>query len=350
MTVSQILLALAAIALNALGARATPATTSECYSNTQLAGVQALETVAVDSTGFDSCTLGWSGSLSCGGGNAGTRPKDQRVLAMPEFDTSDCLNKYRWADKNAGNMALASEVYDTVKAFIQSCAMYEWSWSAFGWSNTAVDGLSQNSAYLVYRDWLKSVMFLNPADRYFCNDLGSIYFTFVRYIEPYKGHDYNGAIAVLDYIAHCGRCDSASYWDSRQSLRSQQWSSYRDTVRDSVTYPLDTTLPSLKDLGLDMLKVQQGQLTGRHDIMSFGITPNPVEATGAVEFQLSDIDVAELEVYDLLGTKVYSAPRSVYQTELQRISINVRSWVAGTYYVRLTTAHGDVRTLKLVKQ
>jgi hypothetical protein len=291
-----------------------------------------------------------TGTLSCGAGSAGTSKRHAPIISALDYDTSTCNRQYIWADRNHGNAALAQQEYDTARAFIESCAQFEWSWRAFGWASGAVDYLKPyNSIYLQYRDWLKSVVFLSPSDRYYCADLGAIYYTFARYIGP-NGHDYNAAIAILDYIVRCGRCDSAGDWATRQSLRDEQWLHYRDTVRDSIANPLDTTLPSLDALGLGLLTVKEHGYAARPDILHLSASQNPFDRVTELTFELSEIDVASIEVFDVLGNRVFNSERRVYEPGTQDITIDLSGSGSGTYYARLTTAHGDTRTVKLVKK
>src|SRR5581483_1862201 len=119
---------------------------------------------------------------------------------------------------------------------------------------TAVQHLrySDTSIYFEYRKWLESVLHLNTWDPgYFCTAVAQLAGTFQSVSDTneslyWKYLDRN--LAITQWLwENDGQCDTdglkAGYNQTRAVMR-EQWS-------NDTTVPMDTTLPSMHDLGLD---------------------------------------------------------------------------------------------------
>ncbi len=85
-------------------------------------------------------------------------------------------------------------------------------------------------------------------------------------------------------------------------------------------------------------------------IVSSKITVNPFSKSTGVEFDLSQMAYVRVEVYDELGRMVQGDGNGhVYDQGLHIFSIDAQRWLPGTFYVRLSTGNGEVRSLKIVK-
>lgn len=244
------------------------------------------------------------------------------------------------------------KAYDTLRLYIETCAALPLSGMAFGDLGTAVDIMSSSySRFLTYRDWLKSVLYLNKTTDYYCSDLDEIEHTF----EKYWPYDYNAGVAFIDFIISTGRCGAtfADLGATRAKLRRFQIMFYQDSVHDSLATPIDTTLPSLQSIGLGVLLSGVPEAYTPHlgqEIISFAATENPFRRENEISFELGEIDAAQIEIFDLLGSKVFSSERKVFVGGVHSIPVDISSAPSGTYYARLTTGHGDTQTLKLVKK
>ena len=83
-------------------------------------------------------------------------------------------------------------------------------------------------------------------------------------------------------------------------------------------------------------------LNEREDKISFGIFPNPGKDVMNVSFD-SNVSEAKLEVYDILGKRIYA--NSLNQLNNQ---INITSWNSGVYLVKITSENVS-QTKRFVK-
>ena len=199
----------------------------------------------------------------------------------------------------------------------------------------------------------ESVLYLNTLDsNWYCADADAISNTF-----KYQAHivyDWNGELAVLKYLMESGKCpDWVNQWKAAyESGRHGQHQIWRDTVTvDTTLYPLDTTLPSLKSLGLEILLGPQ-ETAKRADagftIRGLHTTQNPFSHQTEIAFELGDRELMQLKVYDVLGRVVYdNGIGTVFEPGERSFVLNGSTWPAGTYYARLSSRHGILQTVKL---
>lgn len=78
----------------------------------------------------------------------------------------------------------------------------------------------------------------------------------------------------------------------------------------------------------------------------FSLFPNPANQTVEV---MSDFKINTIEIYNLLGEKIYSLPIIKDQNSFRRNRIDVSSWPSSIYYFRVETQNG-IAVEKLIKQ
>lgn len=293
-------------------------------------------------------------SADCWAGTS-TKKRENGTLSMLN-ESDSCAFWLNWGEDNSSSAKFASAAYDTLKHYIESCYDEPNSSVAFLSMDGAASRIGKNSldelvVMQKYREWLKSVIYLNRHDDlYFCRCLNSIEGTF-------GNDDDNAHIAVIDFINNQSRrTDSASYhslWDTRISIRTDQIREWRDTVEDSIATPLDTTEPSLQSIGLGLLldgvASQSSPATGT-EIISLIPRENPFRKQTEVVFQLNFSEVARIEVFNVLGQSVFESPRKSFEAGSNSILLALGDCSAGSYYVRLSTAGEDIKTIRLVKE
>jgi hypothetical protein len=176
--------------------------------------------------------------------------------------------------------------------------------------------------------------------------------TYRFYDRPNLQHkDYNGEVAVLDYILSTGRCptDSAGIYYLRKSARESQWFRWQDTVKDSLATPLDTSAVTLDSLGLNYVlsAAPTAVATGPDPIMSFAALRNPAHGEFVLQLELGAPAAIDVEVFDVLGHRLWHAGRQSIDRGMRSFNVTLDD-AGGTYFARVSTASGATRTIRLV--
>ena len=263
-------------------------------------------------------------------------------FAQASYDT--CIRLKDWQYIHPQSAQEAQKIYDSLRLYIEKCATDDNSYEAF----LSVDGAVQRYAtdttrFDRYRDWLISVLYLNTTNpAYFCACVGSIAGT-------YQYGKYNATLAgmaVLKYV---------------RQYHPECWGTNSDKgiTKDSIyalEHGLDPThLPTLEQLGLGFLLTHQAvsPSTALPSIYlaSFTSTPNPFKAETTLSFELNRMAYVTVEVFDPLGRKVwgddhgYSLDKGIHTAHLDGAKLS-----SGSYYARISTGFGEVKTVKLVKE
>lgn len=247
---------------------------------------------------------------------------------------------------------------DTLRLFIERCANAHGSWTVFGDISGIIDinkKLHPQEKWVELREWFKKVLYYNLDTNYYCADVNELRNTFV-YFEG-RGYDYLGAAAVLKYLKDnklCLQYEAVSNFDSIFRVTMEEIIfTYRDTVTDSLKTPLDTTLPSLEDLDLTILRGPQNSVTPATHEPHLGeliATRNPFTDILELKYRLDKSAMVRIDVYDLLGRAVYSEGQG-YKAEGEHVLLlQSKGWASGSYYVRLSSPSGEVKTVKVVKE
>jgi hypothetical protein len=221
----------------------------------------------------------------------------------------------------------------------------------------AISKMDDNEMWLVHRQHLIQVYPWNTTDCYRCAVVSSIAGTFDQYIlRDSSGNlyrDYNSEIAVIDFILKNHVCTSGndtSWLETRRSVREEQRRIWADTVKDSLKTPLDTSAVSLKDIGLGfLLSAPEQHGSASQAIRTFYVVDNPFDRDPVVRYSLEGSEVAQLEVFDILGNRLWASTPEVVGRDEKEAAIPLPT-AEKYYYVRLSTASGAVRTLRVVRK
>ena len=118
---------------------------------------------------------------------------------------------------------------------------------------------------------------------------------------------------------------------------------------------MDTTIPTLDQLGLGFLLTHQAVSPSTAlptiYLASFTSTPNPFKAETTLSFELNRMAYVTVEVFDPLGRKVwgddhgYSLDKGLHLVHLEAAKLS-----SGSYYARISTGFGEVKTVKIIKE
>jgi hypothetical protein len=246
-----------------------------------------------------------------------------------------------------------SDALDTLRAFIYSCHT-PWKSPGFSEMNHSMQYISKdNSRWLTYREWVKTVLYLNQIDQEYYCDAAQAILTSFQYNQGPRGMDYNGAISIIDYLLNSGKCidDSTFLWNTRSSLRYRQILAYNDTVQSAVESPIDTGNVSLFDLDLQILLGPENAVADSKSSTDFrfSLSPNPAGLRSELHLSTDIATTVTIELYDVLGKKVLDLERHLIGKGESQIPMDVSQLEAGSYYLRLATSLGDIRSIRLVK-
>jgi photosystem II stability/assembly factor-like uncharacterized protein len=83
---------------------------------------------------------------------------------------------------------------------------------------------------------------------------------------------------------------------------------------------------------------------------SFSIFPNPFIEALELHYRLDKSATVRIDIYDVLGRTIYSEGQGYKQEGENLLSIQTKEWASGSYYVRLSTPSGEVKTVKVIKE
>jgi hypothetical protein len=164
-------------------------------------------------------------------------------------------------------------------------------------------------------------------------------------------------LAVLKYLKETGRCTNwgiikdynNTYNETLKYYHDYYW---QDTVKDSTKTPFDTTLPTIDDLDLGILR-GPNKVFGAPAESRIGLlfaTRNPFTETLELAYHLDKSAMVRIDIYDLLGKAVHSEGQGYKQSGEYELSIQTNDWPSGSYFVRLSTPSGEVKTVKVIKE
>jgi hypothetical protein len=288
-----------------------------------------------------------------------TKPKGIKTLSSPT-DTS-CREKFAIgdADDYAGEYYLCDSV---LEEYIETCYDTTDAWYAFvdlnGYGFSQDLGSSAN--YTNFREWLKSVLWLNTIDPlYYCTCAEAIYGT---YEGIDAGRNLNAALAVIRYLDSSNRCpqqatDNNNEYKQDSATRHMVWI---DTVNslhkgDTLDFPEDTTIPTIDELGLGILRGPpagvQNDTTPQTGISNLTASENPFEKQTTIYFTSGEYAYISFQVFDVLGRIVQGDYKGSAQGPGEyQFTVDGMNLPSGTYYARITTPLGQTRMLKLVKE
>lgn len=268
-----------------------------------------------------------------------------------DFDP-DCYDKLD-RGRALGDQGKYLESYDSLKQFVEECAVQPFSQRAFFLQTANVTSLSEdNKEYWVdYREWLKKVLYYSPDTSYYCADAMEINSTFHYF--PGRGFDVNGALAVVKYLFESGKCpkDSAWYFSTWGPTREAQLKHWQDTVTNPEATPIDTTLPSLEDLGLGILRGLNGGV-GREERLKLEwlAVPNPFMDQVSVEMNAPHPGIVRIELFDVLGRSVGQRIERYVEKGATSLKYPITGLDPGSYLLRVEFDGWQVRTQRIQKR
>jgi hypothetical protein len=265
------------------------------------------------------------------------------------------------------DLALWQQDYDTLKKFIEICPNYPQSWRAF----SVLAGAAQNvngpddAVMFQLQAWLESVLYLNTTDpEYFCQCVEAMPLPDLADSTPALGQlGTDRGLALDRWLLQHTTCDTAALRADYDNGRKEQYYLHSYDSMHGNLYPLDTTLPTMQQLGLDTL-------LDRHFLYSVGeqpismitnatASPNPVSTGTVITFGISQEAYVKINIFDILGEPVSGGrvPGSggegfegLFAPGNHEVPLSLQGLPSGTYFARILTAYGNVATVKLVKE
>ncbi|MDP4221279.1 MAG: hypothetical protein Q8896_12660, partial [Bacteroidota bacterium] len=202
------------------------------------------------------------------------------------------------------------------------------------------------------REWLKKVLYYSLDSDFYCADVSQMLSTF-RWFNDQRGDDERGALAVLYFLVKTNRCPRATaYYDTATIPGGWRdiYSKWHDTISDGNMTPFDSTLPSLEDLDLSILRGQSSVHSDfaahRSAIASLIASDNPFTEETRLQIEVNESLFLKLEIFDILGNKVYSDAKYCDSGEISW-PIEGKDLPRGMLYARVSTISGEVQTIKL---
>jgi hypothetical protein len=224
---------------------------------------------------------------------------------------------------------------------------------------------SSPDCWTEFRQWLLNVLPLRHDAGWFCADVNAISGTFsdaagsgnADSLSLITLENTNKSLAVLQWLIQNPLCNNPGLQEEYINTRGSQRSAWINT-QDTSLVKLDTTLPSMHDLGLDSV-LKYAALLGVQSVQPESIIssafaiPNPTTSDGVViSFTTSREAYVKLDIYDLLGVEVSSSSNfgNVLEAGNHQVPMSLAGLPSGTYYVRIMTTYGEVQTVKIVKE
>jgi hypothetical protein len=295
-------------------------------------------------------------------GNSGTKQKQDKPLSS-QSDTLTCDQLYEEGQILATPDGEFLAAGDTLKYYVEHCYQTpDFNMTVF--SDIASDIAGQHpggDTLSDLRKWFFSVLYLvtdtenSEGERYYCNDAIATISTFNN------NQDTNGiasVAAIEKYLVVSGKCpDFQAYLNNQISQLYQGWHRiWKDTVTDSLLTPWDTTLPTLQQIGFEILLGPQNAVASNGIIPTsvlgtIGIAPNPFTDNTVIDYTLNVPATLTVEVFNVLGQKVASPVSSVFTINGNySLTLSGSALATGTYYVRFSVPEGEVRTIMITKE
>jgi hypothetical protein len=291
--------------------------------------------------------------VTCSGGFEEIKEKKTGKLLMLTLDAPDsCKSLREWMAITPQSKDMYKMQYDTLRHYVESCAVLDndFSYHAFSHLNSDVSYYDTDDTmrFNVYRDWLLSVVFLNPSNPgYYCACVKSMIYTY-----QYGPYNYtNAPLAVMKFLLDNPNCTSPGLEDLyKNTLKSR----HESWLSGDTTKPEDTTLPSLDQIGLGaLLHPNTASPSGNPSpiyLATFTSSPNPFKNETHLRFHLNRMAYTTLGIYDVLGHQVWGdgKGRSLDAGD-HEVAVDGSQLPEGSLYARIETGFGEIRTVKLIK-
>lgn len=194
------------------------------------------------------------------------------------------------------NDGLWQKGYDTLQHFVENCPSHPQSHLAFARLHAAMQGLEVTDTMirLKHREWLKSVLNLPTSNPfYWCKGVQFIAGTYASM---------NEALAIIKFLIDETDCNSQGLRDLYDESRRSQYDTWR---QGDTSIALDTTLPSLDSLDLEILLQRNAVFSSQSTAPGqLKVYPNPFEEALTVELESVQGSLVTIEVVNILGVVV----------------------------------------------
>ena len=275
-----------------------------------------------------------------------------------------CAQRY-FTGYELSNNSEWQAAFDTLKRFVERCPHDPNADHAFlqiGSALSRTSGGNTDASRSSYLSWLESVLYLNTIDpEYFCACVTQISGTLQLPHDTTPGNvsrATNITLAVWQWLLQNTSCDTPFLWqDYEQSRQTQraQW------LNNPDAYKLDTTLPTMQQLGLDTLLAKHflymgvSEKPGPNIITSVTASPNPLQGGTTLTFGMNQDAYVKIELFDVMGRVPGSGDRGpgfeqFFTAGNHSVAVSLSGLASGTYYARVSTSFGESQTVKLVKE
>ncbi len=322
-----------------------------------------------------------SSGFVCSGGLI-IKPKGDVPLFSPAVSDSSCgyLFSQGYLLESAGD---GKQAYDTLRLLIEECPAWLDSAThigeAFSFVNGAISEWSKGGIgrWPDYLEFLKKVLYNDLDTMWYCSDVEDMFsaaqqdvsmqLSIARYIL-----DNNKCLAFRDDFIRFYNSDSKGkrqawldsltliYQIGQQGNRYQDWDTtvQKAYTQDTTLHPYDSTYGTIDDHGLGILRgpqhgnVLSGGTISAEALLAVRVEENPFENELDVSYDMGRTAMVSIELHDLLGKSIpiQNAKYLLSQPGTHEAKIPLEHLPPGTYYLRLLTDTGDVRTVKVIKK
>ncbi len=293
------------------------------------------------------------GALSCGSALT-HKGKGEQPLSMLS-NTDSCGNAFGAVFLWEQNQEYYDSMYDTMQWYIRHCyplANAAQTWGAYNDSWSAVlntpGGRDSIFNFVLYGLGLRN------DDEWFCLGVPLLQ---VKFVSRNGTMDFAADRAIDRFLMDNPRCawnydaDSTDY----SNLLRVQWNYWADTSQPGEVF--DSTIPTLHDLGLDTLLKLNAEagvpfaLPTPPILLDARVTDNPFPSTTSVWLSIGREAYVRIEVFDVLGREIAGAGyEGTFEQGTKEVPLDLTKAPPGAYYVRVSTANNEVRTIKITKQ
>ncbi|HET9135460.1 MAG TPA: hypothetical protein VFO76_02390 [Candidatus Kapabacteria bacterium] len=305
---------------------------------------------------FYSTGFGQSGLASASGGDnfSPNLVEKNELLSDSNSETCNLLIKAVYVYKDSQQY---EEAYYEFRHYIESCAYLPQAYTTFLDVGSMNSSSSQDKhRFEEYRDWLKKVLYYNLDTNYYCADVTELFSTF-SWFNDARGHDIRGSLALAFYLIDSGKCVNLRQFllNNIPATWEQLYSVWGDTVQNPGQAVFDSTLPTLDELGLGILRGKPAEVRHFNEMMLGALvsglysTPNPFTSETKISFSCREAVLMKFEVFDVLGEKVYQGDEHVYDKGENVIILPGKDLPYGILYGRFILPDGSANTIKLRK-
>ena len=158
------------------------------------------------------------------------------------------------------------------------------------------------------------MLYLNTVDpKYYCRAVEAITFTYSS--DENHNEELKSQLAIVQYLMESKKCpmDSAllvQAYEMGMELWRERWA---DTMTvDTNLVKMDTTLPTLEDLDLEILRGPEfasiNSDPALQSLLGVRVVNNPFSTSTEIEYTLGRAAQMELAIYNALGQSVWTKP------------------------------------------